>query len=103
MSLETRLSKLEKQWYSLEAEYYGAHWQELYEADSNVLNAREELDRLVLACEPPFWFWPGSDDWTRKFGWAMTHKNPAAALFDQMYSRLRKLVDQSALSDTNQS
>ena len=48
MSLKRRLSKLEKAWYTLEADYYGAHWSELYEQDSaSEAWARMSLEQMI--------------------------------------------------------
>ena len=93
MSLNTRLSKLEKTWYSLQAEYYSKSWQELYEQDKDALRERQEFDNLIDAATPPFWFWPGKDEWQRKLGWRVTNDQKANALFYGMFERLKMFVD----------
>lgn len=93
MSLKTRLTKVEKAWYTLEAEHYGAHWSDLYEKDSVADAQGEAFDKLADSAEPPYWFWPKSDEWQRKWGWAMSHTDEANALFNEMFDRLKKFVD----------
>ena len=93
MNLKARLTKLEKAWYRLEAEHYSKSWQELYDYDKDVLNGREELDQMIDAANPPYWFWPAKEEWQRKFGWCMTHNPRAEALYDGMLSRLKTFVD----------
>ena len=102
MSLKTRLLKVEKAWYSLEAEHYSKSWQELYDHDKDARKEREEFENLVETASPPYWFWPAKDEWQRKFGWAMSKEEEANALFDDMFDRLKRFVDCSqASSDEN--
>lgn len=84
---------------NLEAEHYSKSWQELYDHDENVLKETQEFDKLIDATTPPYWFWPGLDDWQRKFGWRMSHDQFAQTLFDTMLDRLKKFVDREAKVD----
>lgn len=93
MTLKTRLRKLEKAWYTLEADHYGAHWSELYDEDSVADSLGEAFDKLTDSVQPPYWFWPREDEWQRKFAWAMSHKDEANALFNEMFDRLKRFVD----------
>ncbi|MFY9611634.1 MAG: hypothetical protein WAU45_23850 [Blastocatellia bacterium] len=93
MTLKTRLLKVEKAWYSLEADHYGAHWSELYDQDSAADSLGKEFDKLTDSAEPPYWFWPGKDEDQRKYGWVMSNNEKPIALFDQMLDRLKAFVD----------
>lgn len=93
MSLKTRLLKVEKAWYTIEADHYGAHWTELYDQDSAAEALGKKFDKLTDGAEPPYWFWPGKDEWQRKFGWAMGNNKEASALFEEMLDRLKAFVD----------
>jgi hypothetical protein len=99
MSLKARITRLEKAWYGLEAEHYSRHWSEFYENDPEAKVLSEELDDVVGKAMPPFWFWPGregsDDDWRRKFGWSLSRNEPAEALFDELYGRLKNFVDRA--------
>lgn len=93
MKLRKRLLKVEDTWYKLEADHYGAHWSELYDRDTAAEALGEAFDKLTDSTEPPYWFWPKSDEWQRKWGWAMSHTDEANALFNEMFDRLKKFVD----------
>ena len=93
MRLDKRLISLEKVWFSLEAEYYSRHWQELYEHDPKATELSDELEKLIEVAEAPFWFWPGEDSRKRQFGWAIQSNPRARLLFDEMFKKLRTLVD----------
>ena len=45
---------MEKAWYTLEGEHYGAHWSELYEKDSLAEEQREAFDKLTDSAQPPY-------------------------------------------------
>lgn len=102
MNFKKRLLTVEKAWYSLEADHYGAHWSELYDADTAAEALGEAFDKVTDSTVPPYWFWPGKDEWQRKFGWALSHTDEANALFDEMFDRLKKFVDDKESKDAAQ-
>ena len=93
MRLTRRISELEQTFYKLRFEHYGAHWQEFYQHDTDAAKLSAEVDKLIDAVTPSFWFWPGKDDWQRKFGWWMTHSAIAPAIWDAMFDELKTFVD----------
>lgn len=68
----------------------------MYEKDSVADAQGEAIDKLADSAEPPYWFWPKCDEWQRKWGWGMSHTDEANALFNEMFDRLKRFVDDKA-------